>query len=189
MKKILFISGKAHSGKDYVSELIKSKLIEKGFTVSKFALADELKLYLCILLGIDLDTLNKLKNSEEAFCKNGTTVRQMLQRMGTDIFFNYIDKEYWIKVAGKKCEQYNTDFVIISDFRYPHETDVCKYCTYKPVTVRINANNELIKSCAHPSEISLDDYNFDFYIDNGNYSLTENNVNIFIDNLIGKNNG
>ena len=62
MKKIILISGKARSGKDYIADLLKSKFEEDGKKVLKLAYADKLKEYLCVLFNLDLATLNDLKN-------------------------------------------------------------------------------------------------------------------------------
>lgn len=181
MKEILLIGGKARSGKDYVSEQIKNTLERNGKSVLKFAFADELKKYICILFDIDLKTLDELKNSEEPFTKSGTTIRQCLQRLGTDIFFLH-DKYYWTKIAANIINSTHYDCYIISDFRYPHESEISSYVDNSKVyTANILGGNALIKSNNHTSEISLDNFNFDFLIDNSTHNF---NIDNLIDTLL-----
>lgn len=178
MKEILLIGGKARSGKDYVSDHIKNVLELNGKSVFKFAFADELKKYICILFNIDLDTLNSLKNSEEPFTKNGTTIRQCLQRLGTDIFSTY-DKYYWTKIAANIINNTDYQYYIISDFRYPHETEIRSFVNNSKIyTINILGNpNNQIKANNHISETSLNEFSFDFVIDNSTHNFN-------IDNLI-----
>ena len=58
--KIILISGKARSGKDYLSQLLKERLEKDGLKVFKTAFADKLKEYLCILFNLSLEELNNL---------------------------------------------------------------------------------------------------------------------------------
>lgn len=179
-KTVVMISGKARSGKDYIANKLKESLEEKGMTVCKFALADELKRYLCILFDITLDELNDLKNSEVKFTSNGLTMRQLLQKLGTDVFVKNIDEQFWIKKAAERIVKEDCDVSIITDFRYPFEIDLIDQCVFKSSKyyflklIRIN-NDEKIKSFEHPSETALDDFDeFDIIIDNKDYSYIFN---------------
>jgi len=72
----------------------------------------------------------------------------------------------WIKdFYLPSCSNYPFDFVIIDDFRYPNERDVFQSSIlYDTVTVRIMRNTAIRNG--HISEESLDDYQFDYIIDN-----------------------
>lgn len=172
MKTIILFSGNARSGKDYISEKLKSHL-EKTNSVCKFAFADLLKQYLCILFNISLDELDKLKNTEEIFTKNNLTMRDLLQRFGTELFVNTIDKYYWTKQVANKILTTNSKYFIISDFRFLHELDISNYlpndCIIKTVKI---VNFEQIKSSSHLSEKNLDNFKFDVIINNTNYSYS-----------------
>ena len=65
--------------------------------------------------------MNNLKNSEVPFTKNGLTMRNLLQKFGTDIFTSKIDKLFWIKETAKEIIEKNPDVVIISDLRFKDE--------------------------------------------------------------------
>lgn len=171
MKTIILVAGKARSGKDYISNKIIEELNSNECIAVKAAFADELKRNICTLLNISLDELNELKNSEEPFCKNGTTVRQMLQRFGTDIVRKF-DELHWVKILAKFINETDYKYYFISDFRYPSEKEISKFIkdNYKIITVNIISNNIKIKSNDHSSETSLSDYKFDMVIDNTDYT-------------------
>ena len=172
--KIILISGKARSGKDYLSQLLKERLEKDGLKVFKTAFADKLKEYLCILFNLSLEELNNLKNSEVPFTKNGLTMRNLLQKFGTDIFTNKIDKFFWIKETAKEIIDKNPDVVIISDLRFKDEIQINKFVCASQIAVRI-ISEDSIQSSSHISENDLNDYTFDYYFKN-DYSRTTETI-------------
>lgn len=172
--KIILISGKARSGKDYLSQLLKERLEKDGLKVFKTAFADKLKEYLCILFNLSLEELNNLKNSEVPFTKNGLTMRNLLQKFGTDIFTNKIDKFFWIKETAKEIIDKNPDIVIISDLRFKDEIEINKFVCASQIAVRI-ISEDSIQSSSHISENDLNDYTFDYYFKN-DYSRTTETI-------------
>lgn len=167
MKTVILISGKARSGKDFISERLMDYLGRDKCL--KVALADELKVYLSELLGVPIETLDRLKNTEESFCKNGTTVRQMLQRLGSDIFVEKVDKYYWVKQVSKVINNSGFQYYVVPDFRHAFETSIADYTQgVKVKTIRIISESR-IKSSVHESE-KMFTYNFDKVINNTDYS-------------------
>lgn len=158
---VITISGPARSGKDYVGNL----LCEALPNAKCYAFADLLKEYVCELFNIDLETLNNLKNSGVAFTANGLTMRTILQRFGTEIFVNKVDKLYWVNKLKEKIQEENYDYVIITDARFRHEIECISDTSFK-MLIKTNDN---IKECSHSSERDLDDYSFDFVINNENH--------------------
>lgn len=182
--KYVLIAGKARSGKDFITQC----LLKHFENSRRRALADELKEYLCVLFNISLEELNELKNTEEEFTKSGTTMRQLLQRLGTDIFFTYVDKDYWIKALVKHVNANfkDCDYVFIPDFRYPHEyTDLKKYIDPddEVLTVCIKGNSETIKASEHISENAMEGYVYDYVFDNTDYTKLESELEKLIDFL------
>ena len=172
--KIILISGKARSGKDYLSQLLKERLEKDGLKVFKTAFADKLKEYLCILFNLSLEELNNLKNSEVPFTKNGLTMRNLLQKFGTDIFTSKIDKLFWIKETAKEIIEKNPDVVIISDLRFKDEIQINKFVCASHIAGRI-ISEDSIQSSSHISENDLNDYTFDYYFKN-DYSRTTETI-------------
>ena len=170
--KIILISGKARSGKDYLSQLLKERLEKDGLKVFKTAFADKLKEYLCILMKYFEN--DNLKNSEVPFTKNGLTMRNLLQKFGTDIFTSKIDKLFWIKETAKEIIEKNPDVVIISDLRFKDEIQINKFVCASQIAVRI-ISEDSIQSSSHISENDLNDYTFDYYFKN-DYSRTTETI-------------
>ena len=162
-------------GKGLSFSTFKRKIREKdGLKVFKTAFADKLKEYLCILFNLSLEELNNLKNSEVPFTKNGLTMRNLLQKFGTDIFTSKIDKLFWIKETAKEIIEKNPDVVIISDLRFKDEIQINKFVCASQIAVRI-ISEDSIQSSSHISENDLNDYTFDYYFKN-DYSRTTETI-------------
>lgn len=86
------------------------------------------------------------------------------------------DPEYWIKKVFAAIPQ-GTDIVVIPDVRYKNEGDIIKAKGgYLIRMTRLNQDGTRYvapdRPADHPSEIDLDDYNFDFEIVSKNPVLT-----------------
>jgi len=181
--KIILISGKARSGKDTVAKYIEQKLNNENKKVLICHYADLLK-YMC----------------KTFFNWNGekdNKGRTILQHVGTDV----IRKDYpnyWvdfiIDVLWKFYDEW--DYVIIPDTRFPNEIDRMveefnykdEYETIKPInTIRIKRNiadGLTREQNNHPSEVALDNYKFDYYIENdGTLNELRSKVKILLDNI------
>ena len=85
---------------------------------------------------------------------------------------------FYDKISDKRGETIGN--IVISDFRYPHEIDYLKSkfneIDTKIITIRINRH----KTCpiTSDSEHELDNYQFDYTIDNDK-SIKEFEINIF----------
>lgn len=177
--KVILISGAARSGKDYCFSKIREVLEKKGKKVKHCAYADELKEYVEILFGIDRGKLDELKNSGEVVTVTGVTMRQILQRLGTDIF-RKVHQNYWVEVMkGKvrRAQEEGYDYFFITDCRFENEAQI-------DVPERLNVKvigkvqNSLV---SHPSENNLSNWNFDYYINNVDYENTDREILKFID--------
>lgn len=171
-KIVYLIAGKAQSGKNYISNQLKKSLESQGKKVCELAFADELKDYLCVLFGISREQLDTLKLSEEPFTTNGVTMRQLLQRLGTDIFKKRVNENYWAKRVGIKIAKTNYDCYIVTDMRFGDEICCIDWacaedqdCTYIPKLVKV-INNDVISASNHESESSVDFITSDIVIDN-----------------------
>lgn len=110
------------------------------------------------------------------------TVREFLQRLGTEGIRNGVHKNAWVNALFAdykgKFNQYSPltgmesqeGFVsypnwIITDCRFPNEAQAI--IDRKGIVVRIDRYQKKHKSIGlHPSETSLDDWKFDYIIDN-----------------------
>ena len=102
--------------------------------------------------------------------EHGMTTKDapLLQRIGMER--RAIDELYWVKKAFAKFWT-NADIRLISDVRYKNEADYIKQKGGYLVKVsRLNQDGTPYiaddRPADHPSEIDLDDYNFDFHLMN-----------------------
>lgn len=154
---IITISGTARCGKNYVGDLLCEKLPNSKC----YAFADLLKEYVCEMFNLDLKTLDEYKNSSEPFTANDVTMRTILQRFGTEIFVDKVDKLYWVKKLKEKINSENYEYAIITDARFCHELDFIG----ESFKIFIKSNEEIAES-NHISEHDLENYNFDYEINN-----------------------
>lgn len=169
--KIITLSAKAKSGKDFCAKLIQNKLESKGNKVLIAHYADLLK-YIC----------------KTFFGWNGNKDiegRTLLQYVGTDVV-RYKNPNYWVNflIGVFNLFPNEWDYVLIPDTRFPNENDLLKENNYDVKTVRItrpNYDNGLTEEQQnHESETALDDYNFDYQIVNNG----DDRIHIEIDNFI-----
>ena len=179
---IIGISGKAQSGKDTVCKMIAytvwyynySQRLEPfgidhykshmysiwGVDYWHVSFANKLKQCLSVILNthtVDVFESNDFKKSEIDWL--GMTVRELLQKFGTAIR-NEVCDDFWVKACLKDYEK--GDNWLISDVRFKSEAKGIK--DLEGIIVRVN--REGAGAGNHISEIDLDDYSFDYVIDN-----------------------
>ena len=160
MKKIIGFSGKAGSGKDFAATQLKKILVDKGMTVDKFAFAGPLKDMLTIVIkpfGVSVN-----EKTKEIF--PGVTVRQALQSLGNEWGRDTIHQNLWVELLKKKVENSKSDCVLITDVRYPNETQILKDLGAKIIYMKRDIKE--IEQNTHPSEISMNLDDCDFFVDN-----------------------
>ena len=163
--KIYILSGKAHSGKDTVANIIKKNLDKKVITLTY---ASYLKMYAKEVLGWD--------GNEE------TKPRDFLQQIGVELIKTHIDDKMLIKriIEDIKVYSYFYDVIIIGDARFVDEIEEIKNNFDDVTVIHISgrANNLTDEQKKHATETALDEYhNFDYEIDN-TISLDELNKKV-----------
>ncbi|NBW33880.1 MAG: hypothetical protein EBR30_02375 [Cytophagia bacterium] len=102
------------------------------------------------------------------------SVRQFLQKLGTEAMRNGLHTDTWVNAT---FSNYNpaTDKWLITDTRFPNEAVAVK--KRGGVLLRINRNHD---TGSHPSEIALDNYEFDYVINNdGDMKSLVDKVRVF----------
>lgn len=91
----------------------------------------------------------------------GKSPRQILQIVGTDLFRNNFDKDFWVKTTVPYIEDFLEagEAVVVSDCRFPNEVDTIK--KMGGYTCRIVRSDQKTKDL-HESETALDNYEADF---------------------------
>lgn len=179
---IIGISGKAQSGKDTVCKMIAytvwyynySQRLEPfgidhyesrmysiwGVDYWHVSFANKLKQCLSVILNtptVDVFESNDFKKSEIDWL--GMTVRELLQKFGTAIR-NEVCDDFWVKACLKDYKK--GDNWLVSDVRFKSEAKGIK--NLEGIIVRVN--REGAGAGNHISEVDLDDYQFDYVIDN-----------------------
>lgn len=176
MKKIILISGKAMSAKDTCANLMKEQLELQGKKVLITHYADLLK-YIC----------KTFFNWDGIKDERGRTI---LQHVGTDIIRDENNRpDYWIDFIIDILWMFydEWDYVLIADARFENEIEKIKSefngsWDYNLVqSVRVNRQNNDNKMTDeqrnHISECALDNYEFDYYIEN-NGTLSELKIKV-----------
>lgn len=161
--KAILISGKSGSGKDQFSKYVEEILDRKDYRILTIHYADFVKY--CCSQYYDWDG------------KKDVYGRALLQRIGTDVVRKKYPT-YWAEIVAKfiSATSDDWDFVLIPDWRFINEYNVTKYYNKDSITVRVNRLNPdgtfylnplfTAEQNAHESECELDDYYFDYTVDN-----------------------
>lgn len=150
--QLVGLMGKIGSGKTTVAQILVN-----NFGFIKVSFADPLKQMLVNA---------KILTYDEAFVNKTPYAREMLQKIGTNLIRNQIDKDFWVKkteyLINKLCEK-GAEKIVIDDVRFPNEWDFIKRMggiIIKIVDIENSNNND------HESESYVDMLPFDYLIEN-----------------------
>lgn len=164
----ILISGQKRSGKDYISNIIKSQYTNKN--IIKFA--DKLYEVVKVLFNIDRDIIEKspdLNIKEKLIVYNDKSLRFFLQQFGTEFIREKIGKNFWIDtLIQNNLQLIENNNAIIADVRFLNELNCIN--DYKNIKILIINNNTSTDS--HSSETLLEPNNFDIVLDNSNKNQT-----------------
>lgn len=143
-------------------------------------------------LGENVDADHIFKASEYAFnyisSKRSTiTVGEILQFVGTEVFRNKINKDFWINCLMEKWKTDGYPPMIIDDCRFPNEVERVQQEGGFVVRIkRVDIQNiSTSRDPNHPSEISLDNYPL-FTLINTFDSRFDVNLRLFLFRIIQK---
>jgi hypothetical protein len=157
MTKFICVSGKAESGKDTCADIMRDILYEQGYRVLVVHNADLLKFICRNFFGWD--------------GKKDQAGRELLQYVGTDRVRKQ-NPDYWIDFIVGVIDLFKSEFdwVIIPDTRFENEINRIKTAGYPVYAVRVerpgHENKLTPEQRSHPSETSLDAYDFKYRICN-----------------------
>lgn len=159
MRKILLLSGKINSGKDYTADI----LVKKENWV-KISFASFLKNLTSEKYKIDINDFNTQEGKKKIY-STGETYRDLLINIAREC--KKKDENIFVKKAIEEIKNSDNVNIVIPDWRYPHEYNYIHRCLsdkFNIITTRVNRNSSFILN--DPSETSLDNFDFDFVIDN-----------------------
>ena len=179
--KIIGIAGLAGSGKDTVGEAIVAfgKLERENWEIKKFA--TELKRIASILTGYKIQDFEsqEFKNAKLGPEWGDMTVRDMLQKIGTEAMRDNLHPDVWVN-ALFTTYGYNSRW-IITDVRFPNEIERIKQ--YDGILIKVVRPG--IVAMEHCSEKALDDFDgWDHVINNDGtrYDLVQKIRQIYYEN-------
>lgn len=166
---IIGLGYKARSGKDTAADYLC-----KEYDYSRAAFSFELKAFLYYFLGIVEEHLIHGDKSQKYPFWNNMSVREILQKVGTDALRNNFDKDIWVKLALNTVSDgifqpiYNpTDKIVFTDLRFENEAKGIKDAG--GILIRIDRHNVGLSGseAMHESETELDSFSgWDYILDN-----------------------
>jgi len=166
---LILVSGYKRAGKDFVSYLLHKHLDNSVI----YSYATPLKKIIADTMNISLEELDDYKNNGEYIMdsdnKTLTDFRSVLQAFGTEAMKPWFGDAVWSDVFMR--QDFQEDYIIISDWRFNIEYTEAKKVYSNVITLRIIDDN-IVNVDPHPSETELDDFKFDYYIDNTRKDIT-----------------
>lgn len=176
---LLVLNGQIGAGKDAVYEVARELAPSLGLpTPERIAFADKLKLAAARALGVDVETLERLKRDDNARVElnqfnpdspeslddvtSSITVRQYLQYFGTEVGRDTFGETFWVDQALPRDLNHEGRLIIVTDARFPNEAIRGKELGGLIVRVTNGPLNEE----GHASEQVLPSDMIDFEIDN-----------------------
>ena len=170
---VILLSGKSASGKDFIANIMKEQFENNGNKVLVTHYADLLKYILKTFFNWN--------------GKKDIKGRSLLQKVGTDVIRNKYP-DYWVNFINDMITFFPDEwnYILIPDARFPNEIEVIKNNPYvNTLTIRVNRTNYKSKLTPeqqqHPSETSLDDYKFDYIINNNGTDSIRDEIVKFVD--------
>ncbi|MGR3301753.1 MAG: deoxynucleotide monophosphate kinase family protein [Candidatus Scalindua sp.] len=122
MGAIIGLSGKSGSGKDYVANAIIKDFPEYKFKKASFSY--ELKRAAAFILDLPIELFYTQEGKLTIIPWLGITIREFLQKLGTDAIRDNIDVDFWVKKIRSKIEE-NINLIFI-DMRFVNEKQMIK---------------------------------------------------------------
>ena len=158
---IIGLAGKARAGKTTAADYIAAK-----HEIHSYAFADPLKAAACQLFGITPQMAYGTGgyDREQIVTQWGISVREMLQKLGTECMRMNFGADFWTKRAEIAADQHR--HLIISDLRFDNEAAWVK----SKGGIVINITRESCLNSQHASEMGINEYDHQI----------ENNGSVFI---------
>lgn len=179
---IIGLAGRKLSGKNTVADMITNILtsphiIGGSYDVEQFSFAHDLKLSVCKLLDIDIAELERLKLRDDINIveyPNKITMRQFLQRYGTEAHREIFGTNFWVDRTMVRASNWirvdpNKRIAIITDVRFDNEKDAIEK-DKDGIVFQIRRSGENKDTHASESDITLTDKT---HVINNYYGLDE----------------
>lgn len=157
--KLIGVSGKKRSGKDFFYQIVNARFMAPKIAMRRYAFADAVKSFAAEYFGYP----------EKAVAEEKEKNRFILQGIG-QMMREEVSRDFWVERTFNDIKRDSETFLesginfiaVITDVRYFNEAENLR--DIGGHLVRIRRDETVVDT--HPSEISLDDYEFDSYVDN-----------------------
>lgn len=163
-KTIVMLSGKAGAGKDTFAEML-------GSAWERVSFADALKEVASVESNLPLKCFHSrsAKDTPMFICGEIQTPRDLLLTIGARYKAEF-GNTCWVKKVVAKIKDSNSEYFVITDWRFPYEIEAVKNLLQDQEietihSVRIAGSGTLRSS--DESECALDSFGFDSFISNG----------------------
>ena len=170
---IISISGKKRSGKSTIATYLE----RYGFLEVSWAYPLK-EIIGKQIFGLTQDQIYGSNEERERIIPEwDMSSRQILQKVGTDLFRNHINKDIWVKWGVRYIDSTLSrliNSVVVSDTRFPNELEALRELAKEKETpfAAINiVRKGLVSEDTHSSENALEGYPFDYTIEGGDGEL------------------
>lgn len=127
MSTIIGLAGRKGSGKDTVADMIYRLSLEEGDESFSIAFADPVKEVCRTAFRIEHKWFRDRELKSTVHPKWGITPREMMQKVGTDMFRSF-DPNIWIKYVQHELMFHygKVKFLVVSDVRFENEADMVR---------------------------------------------------------------
>lgn len=170
MTFIVAIHGKAQSGKDTAAEVLECEIMSTEW-IHMYAFAEPVKEIVSVAFGIPRASLDSERGKSERYpC--GFTGRQLLQKVGTEMFRGTFGDDFWANNLVRKIRRERPDVAIISDLRAPVELQkLQQFADGRMVSIKLLRDvSSSASGTGHSSEELLPDDLFDYVIPNQDWN-------------------
>jgi len=158
MKTVIGIGGRKQTGKSTLAEYLTQSCINRGWQSQVVSFAQPIKEMLQEVFRHEVPyktfTDDKCKQVKVEIAPDVfMTVREMLQKVGTECFRSIIHTDFWVYRGIAKIKSSSADIVIVPDVRFENELrELNKLGT----TIYIDRPGMVMPEDTHPSETTLE---------------------------------
>lgn len=170
---LIGLHGKKQAGKDTVYERLARNRASWGIPVERASFADLLYESAAAALGVDVETLRRIKSAPDAMVElydtdgvamlSRLTVREFLQNYGTQAHRNVFGTDFWVEQVD--LADHHRKIVCVTDVRFANEAQAVSDAG--GAVVHVVGPPEIEEAGdGHASEEPLPGYLIDHYISN-----------------------
>lgn len=183
---VVGITGRKRSGKDTLG-----KHLIDNYNFTRLAFADTLKEACKEVFGFTNEQVygDDLKEVIDPYW--GYTPREVLQKVGTELFRNAINqedvlpkigKDIWVRCVERKIlklakEDPNKRRFVITDMRFPNELKFIMNSPFNSITIKVVRKSVMVQGNLHASEAMIDSFQCQWTIPNDE-SLEQFYINV-----------